>query len=185
LYDCVEGRSNQPASKRQQAGKLIIERKYIIILKDNRLEMKKESFFKRIKTRFYQLAKEKSSVNEIASGAALGAFTGVFPSFGFGFLTVLFLYRFFKFNILAAATGSLISNPLTSPLFMLLSFEMGELILNTDVKFDMHDWSANLKEAGYSIFIGAIVVSSFCSAVTYFVTKYAVSQIRNSQQKSL
>ena len=38
--------------------------------------MKKESFFKRIKTRFYQLAKEKSSVNEIASGAALGAFTG-------------------------------------------------------------------------------------------------------------
>ena len=49
----------------------------------------KTSFTTRIKTRFIKLAKENSSVNEIATGAALGAFTGVFPSFGFGFLTVL------------------------------------------------------------------------------------------------
>lgn len=143
--------------------------------------MKKESIATRIKNRFMKLAKEKSSVNEIASGAALGAFTGVFPSFGFGFLTVLLLYRFFKFNILAAASGSLISNPLTSPLFMLLSFEVGELILDTDVRFNMHDWSGNLKEAGYSIFIGAIAVSSFFSFATYFITKYIVIHIRNSQ----
>jgi uncharacterized protein (DUF2062 family) len=144
----------------------------------------KTSFIKRIKTRFIKLAKEKSSVNEIAAGAALGAFTGVFPSFGFGFLTVLLLYRFFKFNIFAAATGSLISNPLTSPLFILLSFETGELLLNTDVRFDMHNWSANLKEAGYSIFVGAIAVSSFCSFATYFITRYVVIFIRNRQSKS-
>jgi len=146
--------------------------------------MKKESLAKRIKARFIKLAEEKSSVNEIALGAALGAFTGVFPSFGFGFLTVLLLYRFFKFNILAAASGSLISNPFTSPMFMLLSFEIGELILDTNVRFDMHDWSANLKEAGYSIFIGAIVVSSFFSVATYFITWYVVSLIRNNQNKS-
>ncbi|MBS4040084.1 DUF2062 domain-containing protein [Pedobacter aquae] len=144
----------------------------------------KTSFTTRIKTRFIKLAKENSSVNEIATGAALGAFTGVFPSFGFGFLTVLLLHRFFKFNIFAAATGSLISNPLTSPLFMLLSFETGELLLNTDVRFDMHNWSANLKEAGYSIFIGAIAVSSFCSFATYFITKYIVIYIRNRQSNS-
>jgi hypothetical protein len=30
---------------------------------------------------------------------------------------------------------------------MLLSFETGELLLNTDVRFDMPNWSANLKEA--------------------------------------
>jgi uncharacterized protein len=144
----------------------------------------KTSFTTRIKTRFIKLAKEKSSVNEIAAGAALGAFTGIFPSFGFGFLTVLLLYRFFKFNIFAAATGSLISNPLTSPLFMLLSFETGELLLNTDVRFDMHNWSANLKEAGYSIFIGAIAVSSLCSFATYFITRSIVIQIRNRQSKS-
>jgi uncharacterized protein (DUF2062 family) len=141
----------------------------------------KTSFITRIKIRFIKLAKEKSSINEIASGAALGAFTGVFPSFGFGFLTVLLLYRFFKFNILAAATGSLISNPLTSPLFMWLSFEIGELILHTDVRFDMHNWSSNLKEAGYSIFIGAIAVSSLCSFATYFITKFLVIVIRNKQ----
>jgi uncharacterized protein (DUF2062 family) len=143
----------------------------------------KTSFITRIKTRFIKLAKENSSVNEIASGAALGAFTGVFPSFGFGFLTVLLLQRFLKFNIFAAATGSLISNPLTSPLFMLLSFETGELLLNTDVRFDMHNWTANLKEAGYSIFIGAIAVSSFCSFATYFITKSIVIRIRNRQSK--
>jgi uncharacterized protein (DUF2062 family) len=147
--------------------------------------MKKEGIVTRIKTGFINLAKEKSSVNEIATGAALGAFTGVFPSFGLGFLTVLFLYRFLKFNILAAASGSLISNPLTSPFFMLLSFEIGELILDTEVRFNMHDWSANLKEAGYSIFIGAIVVSSFFSFATYFVTRYVVIYIRNRQSKSL
>lgn len=151
---------------------------------DYRPKMKR-SIITRIKTRFIQLAKEKSSVNEIAAGAALGAFTGVFPSFGFGFVTVLILYRFFKFNILAAATGSLISNPLTSPLFMLLSFETGELLLQTDINFEINNWPSYLKEAGYSIFLGAIVVSSFCSFATYFITKYVVSIIRNRQWKSL
>ena len=144
--------------------------------------MIKESITTNITTKFVALAKEKSSVNEIASGAALGAFTGVFPSFGLGFVTVLFLYRFFKFNIVAAVSGSLISNPLTSPLFMLLSFETGELLLNTDVRFDMHNWSANLKEAGYSIFIGAIAVSSFVSIITYFITRYAIIYIRNNEK---
>lgn len=143
----------------------------------------KTNFTTSIKSKFIKLAKEKSSVNEIAAGAALGAFTGVFPSFGFGFLTVLFLYRFFKFNILAAATGSLISNPLTTPFFMLLSFEIGELLLQTDVRFDMQNWSANLKEAGYSIFIGAIVVSSFFSFATYFITRSIIILIRNSRNK--
>lgn len=142
------------------------------------------SFVTRIKTRLRRLARENASVNEIASGAALGAFTGVFPSFGLGFLTVLLLHRFLKFNIFAAATGSLISNPLTSPLFMLLSFETGELLLSTDVRFDMHHWSANLKETGYSIFIGAIAVSSICSFATYFITRSIVIQIRNRQTKS-
>lgn len=148
------------------------------------VDKKEESIASRIKTRFIRLAKEKSSVNEIAFGAALGAFTGVFPSFGLGFLTVLLLYKFLKFNILAAASGSLISNPFTSPLFMLLSFEIGELILDTDVRFDIHDWSANIKEAGYSIFIGAIAVSSFVSFITYFITRYVVIHIRNRRSKS-
>ncbi len=147
--------------------------------------MQKESIAKRIKLRFLKLAKEKSSVNEIAAGAALGAFTGVFPTFGFGFLSVLLLYRFFKFNIFAAASGSLISNPITSPLFMLLSFKIGELILDTNVNFDMQNWSGNLKEAGYSIFIGSIAVSGFCSFVTYFITKYFVIQLRKRQGNSL
>lgn len=149
---------------------------------DNKPKIK-TSFITKIKTRFIKLSKENSSVNEIAKGAALGAFTGVYPSFGFGFLTVLLLHRFFKFNLFAAATGSLISNPLTSPLFMWLSFEIGELLLNTDVRFDMHNWSANLKEVGYSIFIGAIVVSSFCSLATYFITRFIVIKIRNRHDK--
>ena len=140
--------------------------------------MKKGSIITRIKNRFIKLAKEKSSVNEIASGAALGAFTGIFPSFGFGFLTVLLLHRFLKFNLVAAASGSLISNPLTSPLFMLLSFKVGELILRTDVHFDMHNWSANLKEAGYSIFIGALAVSCLFSIAVYFITRQLVIRIR-------
>ncbi len=143
--------------------------------------MIKESITRKIKTKFVALAKEKSSVNEIASGAALGAFTGVFPSFGLGFVIVLLLYRFFKFNILAAVSGSLISNPLTSPVFMLLSFETGEMLLNTNVRFEMHNWSANLKEAGYSVFIGALAVSSFVSVVTYFITRYVIIYIRNNK----
>lgn len=143
--------------------------------------MKKESIIKRIKNGFIKLAQENSSVNSIASGAALGAFTGIFPSFGFGFLTVLLLYRFFKFNLVAAASGSIISNPITSPLFMLLSFKVGELILGTDVHFDMHNWSANLKEAGYSIFIGAIVVSGLFSIAAYFITRRIIIRIRKKK----
>jgi len=147
--------------------------------------MKKESIIKRIKNRFIKLAKEKSSENEIAAGVALGAFTGIFPSFGFGFLTVLLLYRFFKFNLVAAASGSLISNPLTSPLFMLLSFKVGEIILGTNVHFDMHNWSENLKEVGYSIFIGALVVSASFSIVAYFISREIVIRLRKRKDSAI
>ncbi len=99
----------------------------------------------------------------------MGAFTRMLPSFGFGFLIILLSYRSFIFNICAAATGSLISNLLTNPLFMLLSFKIGELILNSGAPFDRHNWSSNKKETGYSIFIGAIAGRSFFGFATYSI----------------
>jgi uncharacterized protein (DUF2062 family) len=141
------------------------------------------SFFTGIKTRFNKLAKENSSLDEVDARVASGAFTGVFPSFGFGFLTLLPLQRFFKFNIFSTAKGSLISYPLTIPLFMLLSIETGGLLLNTDVRFDTHHWYANLKEAVNPIFIGVIAVSIFCNFATYIIPGSIVVQIRNKENK--
>jgi len=62
----------------------------------------------------------------------VGAFLGVFPTFGLGILIALALAIAFKFNKAAAILGSLIMNPLTTPFFWTASSVLGALLVNRD-----------------------------------------------------
>jgi uncharacterized protein (DUF2062 family) len=145
--------------------------------------MKKINLWRRAKLFFLKLARDRASVNEIALGASIGTFISVFPTFGFGTFLVLLLYRFLKFNLVAALAMSIISNPFTSPFFMVLSFKVGSLILNTKVQFSIKTWKDNLSETGIIILWGSLLVSGVIGFLAYFMTKFIVAKYRDKHKK--
>ena len=119
-----------------------------------------------------------ASINEISLGAGIGTFISVFPTFGFGTLLVLFLSRFVKFNLIAAVGTSMISNPFTSPFFMISSFNVGSIILGSNIYFSADNWKQNLSDTGKVILIGSFVVSGALGLLAYFISKIIVTKFR-------
>lgn len=144
--------------------------------------MKNKFTFRNIKAFFIKLARAHNSVNEIALGMGIGTFISVFPTFGFGTLLVLLINRFLKFNLIAALAASLISNPFTSPFFMVFSFKVGSFILGTDIEFSLDNWKENLGDTGLVMLLGSVVVSGGMAILAFFVTKLAVTRLRNNRK---
>jgi uncharacterized protein (DUF2062 family) len=80
---------------------------------------------------------------------------------------------------------SVISNPFTSPFFMVFSFKIGSLILNTNVQFSLKNWKDNLSETGIILLWGSLLVSGIMGLLAYFMTKIIVTKYRDKNQKKL
>jgi len=132
---------------------------------------------------FWEIAKSHDNVNEIAWGAAIGTFISVFPTFGFGTVLVLVLSRIYKFNLAIALATSIISNPFTSPFFMILNFKVGSWLLNNNVRFDVDNWKENLGKTGLNIFLGSFIVSGLMAVAAYYFSKYMVVKYRAIREK--
>jgi uncharacterized protein (DUF2062 family) len=135
--------------------------------------MKKLKFIRKLKLFFIKLARARDSTNEIAFGAGIGAFISVFPTFGFGMPLVIIINRFVKFNLISALALSVVSNPFTSPFFLITSYKIGAIIL------DIH---INLGNTGFVLLIGSTIVSVISGVTAYFVTKIIVTKFRNRHQ---
>ncbi|WP_051385084.1 DUF2062 domain-containing protein [Flavobacterium enshiense] len=131
---------------------------------------------------FWKIAKSHNSAEEIAWGAAIGTFISVFPTFGLGTPLVIVLSRILKFNLAIALAASIISNPFTSPFFMLLNYKIGSLFFENPIVFDVDNWKENLKDTGLTILIGAIIVSGAMAVIAYFFSKFMVLKLRNKNQ---
>ena len=141
--------------------------------------MKSKFSFRNIKLFFIKLARARNSIHEIALGMAIGTFISVFPTFGLGTPLVLLMNRFIKFNLIAALAASLISNPFTSPFFMVFSFKVGSMITGTDVKFSLDNWKENLGDTGIIMLLGSLVVSGGLAVLAFFITKFIITRLRN------
>jgi len=146
-------------------------------------------FFRWVRYLYVRLVRINDSPQKIAWGLAVGAFLGVFPTFGLGILIALALAIAFKFNKAAAILGSLIMNPLTTPFFWTASSVLGALLVNRDwhhtlktfQAFSAHlnlrdlatreGWSFILKGLGtgiYVYFLGNILISLVLAIIFYF-----------------
>lgn len=138
------------------------------------------NIFRKAKLNFYKIYNARGSVHEIALGAAIGAFWGVFPTFGFSTLLTLLLYKLFRFNVLVAIAAAFISNPITSPFLLLISYKVGTYFINTSIKFNIQNWKENLLQIGYTLFIGSAIVSSITAIFTYYLVKYIIQYRRRN-----
>ncbi|MCZ8167889.1 DUF2062 domain-containing protein [Flavobacterium sp.] len=138
-----------------------------------------ENIFRKAKISFLKIYYARGSAHEIALGAAIGAFWGVFPTFGLSTILIFLLYKIFRFNIVAAISGAFISNPLTSPFLLMISYKVGSYFIKTDIQIDYDNWYKNLPSIGYVLLIGSTIVSTITGLFIYYITKYVVDRRRN------
>ena len=139
--------------------------------------------FRRIKYEIIKFARAHATTHEIAYGAAIGAFISIFPTFGAGTLIVILLYRLLNFNLVAAISGSMISNVFTAPFFLLLSYKIGSQFWPTKSPLNIHTWYKNLDEVGVSVFGGGFILSLVISIFIYFLVKYSVQYYRKHKMR--
>jgi len=152
-------------------------------IKTELVKAKKHNIFvqiiRKIKISFLKIYYARGSSYEIALGAAIGAFWGVFPTFGLSTPLVIIMYRFMKFNLIAAFSGAFISNPLTSPFWLFFSYKIGALFIHSEVTFDLSHWTENLRELGLTMLVGSLLLSSITAIIIFFLTKYLIEKRRH------
>jgi uncharacterized protein len=134
--------------------------------------------FRKLKINFLKIYHARGSAHEIALGASIGVFWGVFPTFGLSTILCILLYKLFRFNIVVAISAAFISNPLTSPFLLLMSYKVGSYFIQTNIKFDYGNWYQNVSQLGYIMLVGSTIVSTLAGLVVYFITKHAIEQRR-------
>lgn len=126
--------------------------------------------FRKLKLAFLRVYRAKGSPNEIALGVGIGAFWGVFPTFGLSTPLILALYRFIPFNLITAFAGALVSNPITSPFLLYLSYQIGSFFLPSPHLLNLEEWWKDLDKVGWIMLLGATILSAVVSVVLYWIT---------------
>jgi len=148
----------------------------------------KELSPKQIKATFIQLIGSRATAREIGFGFAVGAFIGVFPTFGLGFIIIAGLAFLMKFNVPAAIFGSFVGSPWTTPFWMAASLGLGHWIFPSKIMLN-HESSAAMiwleKAINYSLeyLLGNLIISLAVSAASYLAVKWSVERYRKLTEK--
>jgi uncharacterized protein (DUF2062 family) len=153
--------------------------KGIVVRGKNVLE-KAQRFLRYIVLR---LVRVNDSAPRVAAGFSLGVFLGVFPTFGIAIPISFVLATLFRFNRASAVVGSLIMNPLTTPLFWSASATVGGIIFSEDTRKIMDMWEKGEKLYTFSkatlIYLsGNLIVSTIMALAGYFFALKAVRAYR-------
>jgi uncharacterized protein (DUF2062 family) len=132
------------------------------------------NILRRLKIHFLKIYNARGSIHEISLGAAIGAFWGVFPTFGLSTVLSILLYKIIRFNLPVAISAAIISNPLTTPFLYMISYKVGTYFIKTDIKFDLETWKDNISKIGYVMLIGSTIVSTITALLVYYIVKFTI-----------
>jgi uncharacterized protein (DUF2062 family) len=86
---------------------------------------------------------------------------------------------------LVAISAAFISNPITSPFLLLISYKVGTYFIDTTIQFEYENWYENFSQIGYVLIVGSTIVSSLTSLIIYFLTSYFVKRrLRKKQEEA-
>lgn len=145
----------------------------------------------------------------IAAGVAAGAFASFTPFMGFHFIQAFIFAWLVRGNMIAAALGTFIGNPLTFPFIWAAAYHTGNFVLQTQdhgaeppaLGIAMKDvieacWnldgSAALVALGdiwfpilYPMLVGGIIVGLLVTIPIYFLTRRAAGIFRETRRNKL
>jgi hypothetical protein len=130
------------------------------------------------------------SPHRIALGFACGAVASFTPFFGFHIVLAAAFGWLLRGNILAAAFGTIVGNPLTFPFIAAASLETGWRILGTGTRTARSDFSAgwlidNIEQIFLPYLIGGILPGLLCGVVCYWFIGPIVEAYQNRRRRRL
>jgi uncharacterized protein (DUF2062 family) len=135
-----------------------------------------------------------ASPHAIAAGVAAGAFASFTPFIGFHFLIGFALAFVLGGNLLAAAIGTAVGNPLTFPLIWAATFKLGHFVLGGAGRvLESGEISRNLAEESLAailplvrtMMVGAVPLGLATALVLYVVVHYSVREFQTLRRDRL
>ncbi len=150
-----------------------------------------------------------ASPHAIAAGVAAGAMTSFSPLLGFHFMIAFILAWVIRGNLLAAALGTFVGNPITFPFIWAATYKAGHFLLGTAPvaegapglghamtgvvagawAFDLGQMGAALNEIWtpllWPMMIGGLVLGPLIAVPLYFATRRASMLFREARQDQL
>ena len=138
-----------------------------------------------------------ASPHAIAAGVAAGIFASFTPFVGFHFFLSFVVAFLVAGNMLAAALGTAVGNPLTFPFIWAASFEVGRKVLGggqghlpTSEHLAQADMSAGFLSQSFDkiwpviipMVVGGAVLGLIAGLVAYFITRYAVAAYQRARR---
>jgi uncharacterized protein (DUF2062 family) len=119
------------------------------------------------------------STEQIAFGIALGNFVGILPFIGLHTVMAIGCAHLFRLNTLVVVLGSNISNPLSFPFILIMSAQIGSLILNGGLlPLDFNSDLNVVKTYVLPTLIGSLLLGIVVSIASYFVVLRIVKRFR-------
>ena len=134
------------------------------------------------------------SPHAIAAGVAAGAFASFTPFIGFHFIIGFVIALVIGGNLVAAALGTAVGNPLTFPLIWASTYKLGNAILGASGRvIETADFPHNLAEKSFDAFwpvirpmvVGAVPLGAPTALALYVVVLYSVRAFQTMRHERL
>jgi uncharacterized protein (DUF2062 family) len=130
------------------------------------------------------------SPHRIALGFACGAAASFTPFFGFHIVLAAALAWLLRGNVLAAAFGTIVGNPVTFPFIAAAALETGWRILGTVTRHTESDFSVgwlleNIELIFLPYLVGGILPGLLCGVVCYWFIGPIVEAYQNRRRRRL
>lgn len=147
--------------------------------------------------RYYakRVLRVKAAPHAVAGGVAMGVFAGFLPFIGFQFLLAAALAWLSRTNILAALVGTIVSNPLTYPLIVVGTLELGQFLLGQHAAdYDVGEIADSLLTLDLTrlwlplikpMLVGAIPLGLLFSVLFYGLTRWMIAVFHRQRRRRL
>jgi uncharacterized protein (DUF2062 family) len=142
----------------------------------------------KFKAIFNQLIRQHSRPQDIALGAAIGAFISVLPVYGLHTVLVIIAAVIVKpANKIAILLGTNLSLPITLPFITWVGYETGRFILKGN--FPPLNWGffhqltfQKIISFYQPLFLGSVILGLVCAIIVYGFTFWVVKMIRQRKR---
>ncbi|NVK32853.1 MAG: DUF2062 domain-containing protein [Rhodobacteraceae bacterium] len=150
-------------------------------------------------TRYYskRVLRLSATPHAIAIGFAVGAFTSFTPLLGFHFLISFAIAYILGGNIIAAALGTSVGNPITFPFIWASTFKLGNFILegkHRHIEEELSDpFHPHILNQSFDTFfpvikpmlVGAVPLGLITGVISYFIVWKSVEVYQRQRRHSL
>ncbi|HLC15955.1 MAG TPA: DUF2062 domain-containing protein [Thermodesulfovibrionia bacterium] len=136
---------------------------------------------------YCRFLKIRGEPREIALGFAMGIVIGMLPAMGFQMAIAIFIAAFFRWNKVAAAAGTWLTNPVTAPFFFGLNLYVGSTLLSINgsyklpTEFSLEVIKEIIVKAPHILWaltLGGIIVGIPLAVIGYYLSYYAIVEYR-------